>query len=104
MIDRETRDQAAQFTVPQDYAGTRLDKWLSEIEPAFSRSRFKALIEQGALSRNGTPFTDPSWKVRVGEVFDFTPPPVEPAQPPTNISASSRARHVLLHWSKSSVP
>ncbi|MCB2096292.1 MAG: RluA family pseudouridine synthase [Parvularculaceae bacterium] len=81
MIDRETRDQAAQFTVPQDYAGTRLDKWLSEIEPAFSRSRFKALIEQGALSRNGTPFTDPSWKVRVGEVFDFTPPPVEPAAP-----------------------
>ncbi|HNR77684.1 MAG TPA: RluA family pseudouridine synthase [Parvularculaceae bacterium] len=81
MIDRTHKDRPAQFTVPQDYAGTRLDKWLSEIEPAFSRSRFKALIEQGALSRNGTAFTDPSWKIRVGEVFEFAPPPVEPAVP-----------------------
>jgi len=81
MNDRKEEDRPAQFAVPQDYAGTRLDKWLSEVEPSISRSRFKALIEQGAVSRNGTAFTDASWKIRGGEVFSFAPPPVEPAIP-----------------------
>ncbi|MCB2114181.1 MAG: RluA family pseudouridine synthase [Parvularculaceae bacterium] len=81
MIDRTKDDRQARFAVCDDYAGARLDKWLSEVEPAISRSRFKTLIEQGAVSRNGTAFTDPSWKIRAGETYSFAPPPLEPAAP-----------------------
>lgn len=69
------------FTVPSDYAGTRLDKWLSEAAEGLTRSRVKALIEDGALSRNGAVFTDVSWKVRDGEVYALTIPPAPPAEP-----------------------
>lgn len=69
------------FTVPSDYAGTRLDKWLSEAAEGLTRSRVKALIEDGALSRNGAVFTDVSWKVRDGEVYALTIPPALPAEP-----------------------
>ena len=69
------------FTVAPDYAGTRLDKWLSEAASGVTRSRLKALIEDGALSRNGAVFTDVSWKIRGGEVYDLVMPPVEPAEP-----------------------
>ena len=81
MNDRDAPGQSKLFTVPPDYAGTRLDKWLSDLEPAFSRSRIKTLIEGGALSQNGAPFTDPSWKIRAGESYMLTPPPVEAAAP-----------------------
>ncbi|MEZ5921302.1 MAG: RluA family pseudouridine synthase, partial [Parvularculaceae bacterium] len=64
------------ISVNADYAGARLDKWLSEQTPAITRSRMKALIEAGALSRNGTAFTDPSWKIREGEDYQLTMPEV----------------------------
>lgn len=69
------------FTVPSDYAGTRLDKWLSEAAEGLTRSRVKALIEEGALSRNGAVFTDVSWKVREGEAYALAIPPALPAEP-----------------------
>ncbi|MEQ8935978.1 MAG: RluA family pseudouridine synthase, partial [Amphiplicatus sp.] len=67
------------FAVAPDDAGARLDKWLSEKIETLTRSRLKALIEEGALARDGKPFVDASWKVRAGETFDLTvPPPVAP--------------------------
>ena len=69
------------FTVAADDVGARLDKWLSDRIPDLTRSRLKALIETGALARDGAAFTDPSWKIREGEEFRLTPPPVEPAIP-----------------------
>lgn len=69
------------FTVAADYAGTRLDKWLSEAADGLTRSRLKALIEEGALSRNGAVFTDVSWKVREGENYLLVVPPIEPPEP-----------------------
>ncbi len=69
------------FTVGSDYAGTRLDKWLSDAADGLTRSRVKALIEDGAVSRNGAVFTDVSWKIRAGESYSLTMPPVEPAEP-----------------------
>ena len=64
------------FAVAPDDAGARLDKWLSERIETLTRSRLKALIEEGALARGGAPFTDASWKVRAGETFELTMPPV----------------------------
>ena len=76
----ETADAAHRFRIGADDAGARLDKWLSEIIESLTRTRLKALIEGGALTRNGTVFTDPSWKLRKGEDYCLTiPAPADPA-------------------------
>ena len=78
MTDEANPAETQRFTVHSDYAGTRLDKWLSEAASGFTRTRIKALIEGGAVSRNGAPFCDASWKIREGEVYALTPPPPAP--------------------------
>ncbi len=69
------------FTIDEEAAGARLDKWISDQTEALSRARVKALIEGGALARDGEVFADPKWKVRAGETYTLTPPPVEDATP-----------------------
>ncbi len=74
------------FTVDAGAAGARLDKWLSDNIAALTRTRIKALIEEGALAKSGEAFTDPSWKLREGESYRLVPPPlVEPAPKPEAI-------------------
>jgi 23S rRNA pseudouridine1911/1915/1917 synthase len=71
------RDSAAEqtFTVTIDAAasGDRLDRTLAAAlasgESAPSRSRIKALIEDGHLTSNGATISDPSRRVKPGEVF-----------------------------------
>ena len=75
--DSETHD----FLIAEDDAGARLDKWLSERLEALTRTRLKALIEDGALARGGEAFTDPSWKLRAGETYRLTLPPVADPTP-----------------------
>lgn len=70
-----------QFTVSPDYAGARLDKWLSDQAEGLTRSRAKALIDAGAVSRNGAVCEDPSLKVKGGDIVDLIVPPLEPAAP-----------------------
>lgn len=75
-----------EFSVPDDAIGTRLDKWLADQIEDVSRARVKALIEAGAVTRGGEPAADPKWKVRAGEDYTLTIPPVEGASPePENI-------------------
>ncbi|MEM9234404.1 MAG: RluA family pseudouridine synthase [Pseudomonadota bacterium] len=74
-------DQPLTFTAGPEDQGARLDKWISDQTGDFSRARIKALIEGGALSRDGEPFADPKWKVRENEVFVLTPPPPEDPTP-----------------------
>ena len=69
------------FAINADNAGGRLDKWLSENIERLTRTRLKALIEGGALTRDGAVFTDPSWKMRDGENYLLTLPPVEDPTP-----------------------
>src|SRR5690606_12572715 len=69
------------FDVSPDDAGARLDKWLSERVENLTRSRLKALIEAGALTRGGEAFDDPSWKIREGEAYRLAVPPLAPAAP-----------------------
>ncbi|PQA88525.1 RluA family pseudouridine synthase [Hyphococcus luteus] len=74
------------FAVNADAAGARLDKWLSDNIAELTRTRLKALIEEGALEKGGEVFTDPSWKLREGERYRLVPPPlVEPAPKPEAI-------------------
>jgi 23S rRNA pseudouridine1911/1915/1917 synthase len=61
-------------------AGDRLDRWLAASLQAVSRSRIKALVEAGHVRLAGATITDPSWRVKPGQVFELTlPEPEAPA-------------------------
>jgi 23S rRNA pseudouridine1911/1915/1917 synthase len=76
----ETGDAVHDFAIAAHHAGARLDKWLSEQIEGLTRTRLKALIEGGALIRDGETFTDPSWTLREGEIYRLVaPPPSTPA-------------------------
>lgn len=68
--------------VGEDKKRVRLDKLLAEALEDFSRSRIKALLEEGRISRaNGEPVVDPSYKVKSGEVYLVHVPPPSVAAP-----------------------
>ena len=62
-------------------AGERLDRWLAAQWPDFSRSRIKALIEEGRLTREGEAAGDPSAKVIAGSGYRLDIPPLREAAP-----------------------
>lgn len=68
-------------TVEDGDAGERLDRFLAARLGELSRSRLKALIEQGMVTAADGPVTDPSRKVKEGECFAVTLPPPETAEP-----------------------
>lgn len=59
----------------------RLDRWLATAMGDLSRSRVKALIEQGHVTRDGAVARDPSEAVRPGARYTLTLPPPAPATP-----------------------
>lgn len=61
-------------TVPAADAGARLDKWLAGAMPELSRSRLKALIEDGAVSAGGKALHDPAHKVQAGQTIQVAVP------------------------------
>jgi 23S rRNA pseudouridine1911/1915/1917 synthase len=61
-------------------AGERLDKILAARLPELSRARLQALIEQGAVTRDGAPVRSGSAKAAPGRYSVFVPAPV-PATP-----------------------
>lgn len=67
--------------MPPDQAGSRLDRYLAE-SLALSRSRLKALVEQGQVRlQGGETIADPSRKIKPGEIFCVTLPEAAPAVP-----------------------
>jgi 23S rRNA pseudouridine1911/1915/1917 synthase len=71
------------FTLPAGTAeaGQRVDRFLAAGIGTLSRSRVKALIEAGHVSRDGVPMLDPSEAVRAGATYRVAPPPAIPATP-----------------------
>lgn len=69
------------YTATDQDEGARLDKVLATAWPNQSRSRIKALIEDGQLCVNGTPAAKMSAKVKAGDVFDLSVPEPEMAEP-----------------------
>ncbi len=59
-------------------AGERLDRLLAGALPALSRSRLKALIEEGQVSADGKPVTSPAAKVKAGQTFAIIIPEARP--------------------------
>lgn len=56
------------MTADAEAAGERVDRWLA-VATGLSRSRLKQLIDEGAVSRDGTSLSDPSARVRPGQHF-----------------------------------
>lgn len=51
--------------------GLRLDKFISLSCDNFSRNQIQKSISQGLLKKNGKPFTDNSYKVEIGDIFEL---------------------------------
>ena len=66
-------------TAAVEDAGQRLDRFLAT-RLNYSRSRIKSLIESGCV-RTGVTITEPSRRVKPGEVFTLAVPEPEPARP-----------------------
>lgn len=62
-------------------AGQRADRFLADAIGDMSRSRVKALITEGAVTRDGTPLRDPSEQVRPGARYSLQPPTPVAARP-----------------------
>ena len=80
--------------VPEDKAGTRLDRWLAEAGTGLSRSQLQRLIEAGRVTPAGAgaaprPLSDAARRVRPGEVFAVSVPPPAPATPAAEAIALS---------------
>lgn len=73
------------YTVSEDEAGSRLDRFLAlqadAAAEALSRTRIRALIDDGKVSVDGTRADDPGRKVRAGQVIAIEVPEAAPAEP-----------------------
>src|SRR6185503_601152 len=85
--DPSTTEGTTRHRVGDAEAGERVDRCLAVAFPALSRSRIKALIEQGNLrivppaSGVAETLDDASYRVKPGEVLELTVPPPEDAVP-----------------------
>ncbi len=76
-----TKASAHTVTAKSDSDGTRLDRVLADALPDLSRSRLKALIQEGRVAARGVTITDPSYRVKPGQTFDISVPAPIDADP-----------------------
>ena len=77
----EDGGQTYHITADRDDTGHRVDRVLAAHLPALSRSRLKALIEQGGLSSAGATIVEPAYRVKPGQSFAIFVPEPSPATP-----------------------
>jgi 23S rRNA pseudouridine1911/1915/1917 synthase len=63
------------------HAGQRLDRFLSERLPELSRTRVQNLIKQGQVSSGRATIVDVKYRVKPGDRFELSLPPIAPAEP-----------------------
>ncbi len=68
-------------TVPPEAKGERADQHLAVAFPDLSRSRLRALIEDGFVTLDGRPFEKAAARLRGGETFEIALPAPAPAEP-----------------------
>ncbi|NKB19544.1 MAG: RluA family pseudouridine synthase [Alphaproteobacteria bacterium] len=81
MPNDPSTEAATRHHVIADTDGDRLDRMLATALSGHSRTRIKALIENGQLTSADATITDPSYRVKSGEAFTLDIPPAEPAIP-----------------------
>lgn len=67
--------------IEEGEARERLDRALAAKIPSLSRSRIKALVEDGRVSIDGAPTLDAGVRLKPGQRVVLNVPPVEPAEP-----------------------
>jgi 23S rRNA pseudouridine1911/1915/1917 synthase len=77
----ETDGESLSLTVAEADRGERLDKLLAGGLDGLSRSRIRALIDQGRVSSLGATITDASMRVKPGQTFEISLPEPEAAEP-----------------------
>ncbi|WP_423816021.1 RluA family pseudouridine synthase [Roseomonas fluvialis] len=77
----ETAAGRVERIAPPEAAGMRADRFLADAIGSLSRSRVKALIEDGRATRDATPLTDPSETVRAGARYAIDIPAPVAATP-----------------------
>ena len=75
------RPDKLRYVAGSEAAGQRTDRYLTMLVPDVSRSRIKALIEGGQVSRDGTVMRQPAEPVRPGAEYVVTLLPPVPATP-----------------------
>ena len=68
-------------TALPDDAGQRLDRFLAKAWPELSRTRLQALLEAGAIERDGVLIAEGSARVKPGQTFALRVREPEPARP-----------------------
>lgn len=73
--------------VPQEMKNMRLDKYLVQSFPTFSRNQIIRFIESDCVKKSDDSFvTEADYRVKPDEIFIITPPDAQPATPlPENI-------------------
>ena len=74
-------DTRQKLEVSAEEAGQRLDRFLTAHLPDLSRSRLKALIEDGHLQVDGATIMQPSARVKQGQRLELHVPEAAPALP-----------------------
>jgi len=84
-LDLPEADEAASAapivcTVPPEAAGSRLDHWLVQVQPDFSRARLQSFIKDGRVTCAGQP-VKANLKIKAGQSYVIDIPEPEPAEP-----------------------
>lgn len=74
-------ERGSEHEVVAPESGARLDRLLAAALPQYSRSRLKALIEDGRVDSAGATITEPSYRVKQGQRFAIFVPEALPATP-----------------------
>ncbi len=78
---------ALNFTVPEQWAGKRLDVVVAHFAEQISRSRCQDLIRQAALTIDGATISEPKYRVKQDQQISLIlPPPVDAAPLAQNIA------------------
>ncbi len=80
-MTEEMTERRYVVTASDNDRGARLDRLLAAALPSLSRSRIKALIEDGRVTRAGAVLSEASARVKPGERFVLDVPAPRPARP-----------------------
>ncbi len=69
--------EVLEFEVSKDYSGKRLDQFLANAYPEYSRSYYQKLIKDGFVYKNENPVKKPSVKIKEKDKVKLLIPPLE---------------------------
>ncbi len=83
--------EITEITALETEAGQRLDRVIADRLETLSRSRVKALIEDRRVAADGATITNPSFRVKPGQILTITvPPPIDDRPAPQAIALDIR--------------